>query len=73
MVLADGDATSGDVVAGGEGRYLVLTEAVTADEVVGYSGFETARFDETVTQSMAVLAIPHLPHLSIAMQLQRLL
>jgi hypothetical protein len=57
VVLADGDATSGDVVSGGEGTdTLVLTEAVTADEVVGYSSFETARFDQAVTQSMAVLA-----------------
>jgi len=57
VVLSDTDASSGDVVSGGDGTdTLVLTEAVTADEVVGYSSFETARFDEAVTQSMAVLA-----------------
>ena len=57
MVLSDDDASSGDVVSGGDGTdTLVLTEAVTADEVVGYSNFETARFDQAVTQSMAVLA-----------------
>jgi Ca2+-binding RTX toxin-like protein len=57
VVLADGDASSGDVVSGGDGTdTLVLTEAVTADEVVGYTGFETARFDQAATQSMAVLA-----------------
>ena len=57
VVLSDDDASSGDVVSGGDGTdTLVLTEAVTADEVVGYSNFETARFDQAVTQSMAVLA-----------------
>jgi hypothetical protein len=57
IVLADGDATSGDVVSGGDGiDTLVLTEAVTADEVVGYTSFETVRFDQAATQSMAVLA-----------------
>jgi Ca2+-binding RTX toxin-like protein len=57
VILSDTDASSGDVVSGGDGTdTLVLTEAVTADEMVGYSSFETARFDQAVTQSMAVLA-----------------
>jgi len=57
VVLADGDASANDVVSGGEGTdTLVLTEAVTADEVVGYTSFETVRYDEAATQDMAVFA-----------------
>jgi Ca2+-binding RTX toxin-like protein len=56
VVLSDGDATALDVVNGGDGTdTLVMTEAVTADEMVGYTGFEKLRFDETVSQDMALI------------------
>jgi hypothetical protein len=57
VILSDTDASSSDVVDGGNGTdTLVMTENVTADEMVGYTGFEVLRFDQTISgQDLALI------------------
>jgi len=57
VVLSDTDASASDVVDGGAGTdTLVMTENVTADEMVGYTNFEILRFDETISgQDLALI------------------
>jgi Ca2+-binding RTX toxin-like protein len=57
VILTATDASASDVVSGGDGTdTLVLAEAVTADEMVGYTGFETLRYDDGATQNMALFS-----------------
>jgi len=57
VILTATDASANDVVSGGDGTdTLVLAEAVTADEMVGYTSFETLRYDDGATQNMALFS-----------------
>jgi len=71
VVLTDGDASSADSVDGGEGTdTLAMSEAVTADEMVGYTGFEKLRYDEAAAQNLALIpgtnVITHIIHADAA-------
>ena len=57
VVLSDNDASASDVIDGGAGTdTLVLTENVTADEMVGYTGFEILRLDQAISgQDLALI------------------
>ena len=57
VVLTATDASANDVVSGGEGTdILTLAEVVTADEMVGYTSFETLNYVDGATQDMAVFS-----------------
>jgi Ca2+-binding RTX toxin-like protein len=57
VVLTATDASANDIVKGGDGTdTLTLAEAVTADEMVGYSSFETLNYVDGATQNMALFS-----------------